>query len=158
MTNHLDTIEITEAVDATAELTEALARFLPQLSTSAEPFTRDVIEEIVREPNTVLLIARDHAEGGAIVGSLTLVLFRALTGLRAWRVDVVVDTASRRRGIGAALTRAAIDVAMKQGARTVDLTSRHSRKSARLLYERLGFTVRNTSVYRYIPRASGKDD
>ena len=158
MTNHLDTIEITEATDATIELVEALARFLPQLSKSAEPFTRDIIEEIVREQNTALLIARDHAEGGVIVGSLILVLYRVLTGLRARIEDIVVDTASRGHGIGGALIRAAIDIAMKRGARTVDLTSRHSRESAHRLYKRLGFTVRDTSVYRYIPRASGKDD
>ena len=158
MTNRLETIEITEASDATAELAEALARFLPQLSTRAEPFTRQALEEMVRAPNTVLLIARDHAEGDVIVGSLTLFLFRALTGLRARIEDVVVDIASRGHGIGDALTRAAIDVAMKRGARTVDLTSRHSREPACRLYQRIGFIVRDTSVYRYTPEVSGKDD
>ena len=92
------------------------------------------------------------------MGSLILVLYRVLTGLRARIEDIVVDTASRGHGIGGALIRAAIDIAMKRGARTVDLTSRHSREPAHRLYKRLGFTVRDTRVYRYIPRASGKDD
>ena len=57
-------------------------------------------------------LARNDVVGGAIgriVGSLTLVLFRIPTGLRAWIEDVVVDESARGKGVGEALNRAALD-------------------------------------------------
>ena len=83
------------------------------------------------------------------MGMLTLVTFRLPTGVRAWIEDVVVDSSLRGRGIGEALTKAALDVATSAGARTVDLTSRPSRESANRLYARVGFEMRETNVYRY---------
>jgi ribosomal protein S18 acetylase RimI-like enzyme len=88
-------------------------------------------------------------DDGTIVGTLTLAIFRIPTGLRAWIEDVVVDERARGRGVGAALTNAAIRLASDQGARTVDLTSRPSREAANRLYQRLGFVARETNVYRF---------
>jgi ribosomal protein S18 acetylase RimI-like enzyme len=105
------------------------------------------MEAITASPATVLLVARDGL--GAIVGSLTLVLFRAPTGPRAWIEDVVVDTSTRGQGIGAALVGYALDRAASAGALTVDLTSRPSREAANRLYVRLGFEQRATNVYRW---------
>jgi ribosomal protein S18 acetylase RimI-like enzyme len=97
-----------------------------------------------------LLIARDRSRGSdAIVGSLTLVLFRLPTGLRAWIEDVIVDESARGKGVGALLNRFAIELAQREGARTVDLTSRPDREAANRLYRRLGFKKRATNVYRY---------
>jgi ribosomal protein S18 acetylase RimI-like enzyme len=82
------------------------------------------------------------------MGTLTLVIFPIPTGLRAWIEDVVVDEAARGRGAGTALMREAVRLASAAGARTVDLTSRPSRATANRFYERLGFQVRNSTVYR----------
>ena len=43
----------------------------------------------------------------------------------------------------------ALRVAQEAGATTVDLTSRPSREAANRLYQRIGFTQRDTNVYRY---------
>jgi ribosomal protein S18 acetylase RimI-like enzyme len=51
--------------------------------------------------------------------------------------------------VGEALTQAALRVAAGAGTRTVDLTSRPSREAANRLYQRLGFGLRETNVYRY---------
>ncbi len=83
-----------------------------------------------------------------MAGTLTLVVFRIPTGIRAWIEDVVVDESLRGRGAGDALTRAALDKAAELGARTVDLTSRPSREAANRLYQRIGFERRDTHVYR----------
>ena len=53
-------------------------------------------------------------------------------------------------GVGAALTREALQLAKSRGAQTVDLTSRPSREAANRLYRRLGFTPRDTNVYRFV--------
>jgi hypothetical protein len=56
---------------------------------------------------------------GEIIGILTLITFPIPTGVRAWIEDVVVDE-----------------------------TTRPTRESAGRLYERLGFSLRDTRVYR----------
>ena len=139
------TIEIATAV--TPELVAAFARLLPQLSSSAVPPDAAVLAEIVGSSATTLFVAR--ADDGTIVGSLTLALFRIPTGLRAWIEDVVVDGATRGQGVGEALSRAALEHARRAGARTVELTSRASREAANRLYRRIGFTARETNVYRF---------
>jgi ribosomal protein S18 acetylase RimI-like enzyme len=140
-------VVVTEVTSATREIVEALAGLIPQLSSSAAVPTSAEIDAIATSPATVLLLARDAL--GAIVGSLTLVVFRAPTGPRAWIEDVVVDTSTRGQGIGAALVRDALDRAASAGARPVDLTSRPSREAANRLYLRLGFEQRATNVYRW---------
>jgi ribosomal protein S18 acetylase RimI-like enzyme len=89
-----------------------------------------------------------HEPGWPIVGMLTLVTFRLPTGVRAWIEDVVVDSGSRGKGIGEALVQAALELAAARGALTVDLTSRPSREAANRLYDRTGFELRATNVYR----------
>jgi ribosomal protein S18 acetylase RimI-like enzyme len=88
-------------------------------------------------------------DDGTLLGSLTLALFRIPTGLRAWIEDVVVDGDARGRGVGEELNQEALRRAAKEGATTVDLTSRPSREAANRLYQRMGFQVRETNVYRY---------
>ena len=61
----------------------------------------------------------------------------------------MVDEKCRNKGIGEALNQHAINIAKKVGAKTVDLTSRPSREAANRLYDRLGFTKRDTNIYRF---------
>lgn len=130
------------------EVVEAVARLLPLLSKSAAPPGPQEIDEIASSPATTLFVARD-GEGGRIVGTLTLALFRIPTGVRAWIEDVIVSEEVRGRRCGEQLTNAAIEAARAAGAITVDLTSRPSREAANRLYQRLGFVARDTNVYRY---------
>jgi ribosomal protein S18 acetylase RimI-like enzyme len=127
----------------------AFARLISQLSSSSAPPTEVEIKEIISSPSTVLFVAKDNSRNGEIVGALVLVLFRILTGVRAWIEDVVVDYEYRRKGIGEKLNQTALRRAARAGARTVDLTSRPSRESANRLYRRMGFNKRETNIYRY---------
>jgi ribosomal protein S18 acetylase RimI-like enzyme len=137
---------VEEALAATAVLVDAFAHLVPQLSSSSPPPGEDALRAMIDAPGTTVFVAR---LGDAIVGTLTLVVFRIPTGVRAWIEDVVVDDAARGRGAGEALTRAALAKAAELGARTVDLTSRPSREAANRLYLRLGFAPRETNLYRY---------
>lgn len=138
------TIEVLREV--TDDVVEAFARLMPQLSTSAAPPDRAALAAIVESPATTILVARSE---GAIVGALTLAVFRIPTGIRAWIEDVIVDENVRGRGTGQALTLEALRIARAAGAKTVDLTSRPSREAAGRLYEKVGFRIRGTRVYRY---------
>ncbi len=139
------TVDVNLARDATPELVDALNRLVPQLSSSATVLTREDVERLIESPVTYLFTATSDS---AIVGTLTLVIFTIPSGRRAWIEDVIVDEASRGCGVGEALTTAALDEARRHGVRTVDLTSRPSRVAANSLYQKLGFVVRETNVYR----------
>lgn len=139
-------VEVTEATQVTAELVEAFERLTPQLSSSNPPPSAEALQAVASADATRLLVARTDA---AIVGSLTLVLVRIPTGLRAIIEDVVVDEQSRGQGVGRALNEVALELARDAGAVTVDLTSRPSREAANRLYLLLGFVIRDTNVYRY---------
>jgi ribosomal protein S18 acetylase RimI-like enzyme len=140
-------VTVEEAEVVTPDLVDAFATLIPQLSSSSPPPTEAEVREMVEAPGTHVLVAR--LEDGSIVGSLTLVVFRIPTAVRAWIEDVVVDEAGRGQGVGEALNRFALDLAAKAGARTVDLTSRPSREAANRLYQRIGFHPRETNVYRF---------
>lgn len=130
------------------DLVAAFARLIPQLSSSSPPPGRAELEAMVRAEASDVLVARD-ASTGEILGSLTLVTFLIPTGVRSWIEDVVVDAAARGRGVGEALNRFALDRARTRGAKTVDLTSRPSREAANRLYQRLGFELRTSNLYRF---------
>lgn len=149
--------EVADPSEVTEGFAVAFGRLVPQLSRSAEMPTAEELAEIVRSPATVLLVAYGGGggEGGGgehskaeIIGSLTLVLFRIPTGLRARIEDVVVDESARGAGAGRALNAAAMERAATAGARSIDLTSGPAREAANELYLSLGFKQRDTNVYR----------
>jgi ribosomal protein S18 acetylase RimI-like enzyme len=138
-------IEVVLLREVTDEDVNAINRLLPQLSRSAPPLDAGTLRRIASWDGSSFLVARAEGE---IIGMLTLVTFPIPTGLRAWIEDVVVDESARGQGVGAALTREAIRLARAAGARTIDLTTRPTRESANRLYERLGFQLRDSRVYR----------
>jgi ribosomal protein S18 acetylase RimI-like enzyme len=137
---------IREVSTASVDVLDALQRLVGELSSSAAKPRAADLEEIVESPVTRLIVARDREDD--VLGMLTLVLFRIPTGLRAWIEDVVVDERARGEGVGEALTREAIRIASESGARTIDLTSNRSREAANQMYSKLGFSRRDTTVYR----------
>ena len=139
-------VEVEVLQEITRYVVEAFGRLLPQLSTSAPPLNAAMLSAIVSAPASTVLVARAD---GQIVGTLTLAMFPIPTGFRAWIEDVVVDEAVRGKRVGEALTVAAVRLAQDAGARTVDLTSRPARAAAGRLYERLGFELRESRLYRY---------
>lgn len=139
-------VDVEPAEVADPSLVADFARLIPQLSSSSPAPDAAALQAIIDSPDTDLLIARDG--DGVVVGSLTLAFYRIPTGLKAWIEDVVVDQSARGRGVGAALNRAAIERAGERGAKNVSLTSRPSREAANRLYQRLGFELYPTNLYR----------
>ena len=139
-------VEITVAESASPELRDALNRLVPQLSSSAKALSDADVVRMTADHDVVLFVAKYD---DVIVGTLTLVVFAIPSGQRAWIEDVIVDGDVRGLGIGAALTKAAIEEGRRRGVRTIDLTSRPSREAANALYQKLGFEIRDTNVYRF---------
>ncbi len=138
-------IEIVSEV--TPELYEALQRLVPQLGAHKVSPSLDELAALIHSKASKLLVARDPDESGPIAGVLCLTVYRVPTGLRSIIEDVIVDENLRRRGIGEALMRRAIELARESGAAGVSLTSNPSRVAANLLYQSMGFELRKTNPY-----------
>lgn len=137
---------VVEVVAASsAEVLEALGRLLPQLNPALGAPSRELLEEVVADPDVTLLVAR---LGGRIIGTATVAVVPTPARVTAHVNDVIVDVAARGRGAGRALTEAAIEVARARGAPVVRLTSAEHRAAAHRLYESLGFRLAGSRAYR----------
>lgn len=139
-------MKIVEPTVFSEDILEAINALLPLLSSSATLLTENTLTKVIQSNATHLLMAE---ESGKFYGTLTLLTFETLTGVRAWVEDVVVAEDARGRGVGKLLSEYAVDLASQLGAKTVDLTSRPSRQAANALYKKVGFKERETNVYRY---------
>ncbi|HEY9526402.1 MAG TPA: GNAT family N-acetyltransferase [Anaerolineales bacterium] len=131
----------------TEDLYQALRRLIPELGAHKIPPTIDELRELVESESSTLLAAHEIDEKGLILGILCLTVYRVPTGLRSIIEDVVVDGSARRRGIAEALMQKAIELARAAGAEGISLTSNPQRQAANLLYQSLGFQLRQTNPY-----------
>ena len=138
-------IEVATAV--TEELYRSLQKLIPQLTTNNAAPGREELAALLDSKSSKLLIARHPDEKGEIVGILTLTIYRVPTGIRSIIEDVIVDENLRRQGIGAALLSQAIELAKREGANSITLTSNPRREAANLLYQAMGFKRRETNAY-----------
>ena len=136
---------ITEATDA---LVEAFAHLLPQLTPERAGPTLGELNAIASAPGTNLLVARND---DAVVGTLTLLLYRIPSGSRGWIHDVVVDESARGQGVGAALVDEALRLAEAAGVASVHLTARAHREAAHRMYRKLGFVEHPSEVFVWRP-------
>lgn len=128
------------------EFVEALHRMIPQLAPGTPLPSRDDLQAVIECSNNTLLAA---CVNGKTVGTLTLTMIIAPTGVTGWIADVVVDSLIRGKGIGEKLVREAIAISQTKGAKYVDLSSRPAREAANRLYQRIGFEKRETNYYRF---------
>lgn len=141
-----DQTVIERVLEPTDEHVDVLAHLLPQLS-SAVPPSLEKLRLITANPATYLFVVRHNDR---LVASLSLVTFVTPTGVRAWIEDVVVDSSCRGEGIASLLVKHALEQASLAGANHVDLTSRPERVEANRLYSQLGFSIRETNVFRFL--------
>ena len=88
--------------------------------------------ELTRRQSTVWVV---EEQSDRLVAAL--VMWRVLDELQI--VEIVVDPAHRRQGIGSELLNTAIAVAQTRTIRTVVLEVRENNEAARALYRKLGF-------------------
>ena len=133
----------------TPEMIEAFERLIPQLSSHAQPPSKEALKGMAESPDTLVYLARSLEAGQPIVGSATLAITQSPTGRHGWIEDVVVDEKARGQGWGKALTQACLNGAKELGLSEVNLTSRPAREAANALYRAIGFRQRETNVYRF---------
>lgn len=126
---------------------EPFGRLLEELG-GAGSLDRALFEQMMQRTDCHLLLAECEGEP---LGMLTLALYPTLTALRGWVEDVVVDSKARKRGVGRALLRKAIEIAQAQGCKTLSITSSPHRRAAHALYLSEGFQAITTQPFRLYP-------
>ncbi|KKW19210.1 MAG: hypothetical protein UY63_C0018G0031 [Parcubacteria group bacterium GW2011_GWA2_51_10] len=116
-----------------------------QLSPQAKNASRAQLLNMVRNPNVEWWVVQD---GVNIIGMGILIIFLKSIGTAAEMQEMVVDERYRGRGIGKSLAGKLISRAKARGATHIDLTSNPSRTAANAFYQKLGFEIRKTNVYR----------
>ena len=137
-----------EAVnEVTPQVHAALARLLPQLNPNLHVPDMERLQRLVADPAVTLLVAQ---EGDTIVGTTTVVVYTTPFWIKARLDEVVVDHSARGKGVGEALVKVALQIGRDRGAQVAELQSGHgpAREAAHRLYERLGFKIRETDVFR----------
>lgn len=137
---------IIQETTATPELVEALNRLLPQLSQRAKLMTLEALTALLQCSATFIYTLRD--EEGQIQATATLAVQQLLTGQKGWVEDVVVDELCRGRGYAKQILLHIEREAQNMGLKSLNLTSRPSREAANRLYQKVGYVLRETNVYR----------
>jgi len=137
-------ITITELKTADETVRAAVNALLLQLSSSGTQIYFSLLEEMVRDPDAVVLVVRD---GEHIIGMGELVVMHTPTGRRGRIEDVVVDLAYRGKGLGRKLMEALVAAAKERSIQSIELSSRPSRVEANALYQKMGFEKKETNVY-----------
>jgi ribosomal protein S18 acetylase RimI-like enzyme len=141
-------VKIERVTEASDELVATIRALLPQLTEARAPPTLEQLQDVVT--NQTLLLAR--GDDGAVLGTLTFVLYRVSSGVKGRIEDVIVDETARGQGVGEALVREGMRLANEAGVLMLELTSMPYRQSANRLYRRLGFVRKPTNVYVWWPR------
>ncbi len=123
-----------------------LNRLMDQLrADNARHGTLDELKQIVSSTDIALAVAQDDKK---IVGTAALYTVRKIGKSTGYVEDVVVDEAYRGQGLGQKLMTLLIETAREQQLLSFGLTSRPERVAGNKLYQKLGFTIKETNVYR----------
>jgi ribosomal protein S18 acetylase RimI-like enzyme len=137
------------SVEPLKEATEAAAHELAQLGSMLHDDTRTMtvqqLQNIVADKNIVLMVVKDD---GRVVGMGTLYLIPKIGKTNAYLEDVIVSDQYRGQGLGEKLTRAIIESAREREVGSISLTSSPSRVAAHKLYEKVGFKIKETNVFK----------
>jgi ribosomal protein S18 acetylase RimI-like enzyme len=138
-------IEIFELKQATQQIVDELVTLGRALHEDERTMTLQELEDLIADQTAVVIVAQD---GGYIIGMATLYFFQKIGSRTSLLEDVIVDSRYRGQGLGEKLVQAIIEVARSRKVKTISLTSRPVRVAAHKLYEKLGFKIKETTVFK----------
>lgn len=141
----MEKIRIIEQTVYSDALCETVWHLSKQLTSSKVMMGRDDLAAIIEAANSHLFIVYYEGEPA---GMLTLGDYVTPTGHKAWIEDVVIDEAFRGMALGEELVEYAITFSRSIGVKTLMLTSRPSRVAANRLYQKVGFLLKETNLYK----------
>ncbi len=122
------------------DLLELYRQMAPERTLPSESKVKGLLES-----DSDIVVIRDN---GRIVAMTTIGYFTTISGLYGEITHVVVDQAHRGKGLGKAMTSAAIEQAKKRGVTKLHLESDPERIIANVMYEKAGFKKLNKNFYR----------
>lgn len=138
-------VEIIRLTEAHEQALKDINSLIQQLSPRLPECSAELLQRIVEDSNLELWTVKD---GERIVGMATLAIVVIPEGPRAQIEDVVVDEQYRGQGLGERLSAKLIERAREKKIPTITLSSRADRVAANKLYQKLGFEMKETNVYR----------
>ncbi len=142
----LNFLTINKVKSPSSRTAASINRLMAELSPAAKPIDRDAMKRLLDVRSSTIYLGYDETDYACAMGVLSITA--SPTGIKAWIDDIVVDSASRRRGYGKSMMDFLISEARRLGAGSVSLTSRPERIAANSLYRSLGFELRQTNTYR----------
>lgn len=139
----MPTISVMRPEDVTAAAATDVSELMSKLAGAPRAIGEDDLLAVARRNH--LLAATIDAR---VVGVVCLVPMHLPQGVRLWIESVIVDPEHRGRGIGRKLMEAALEIGETYGDVPVSLTSNPTRSVAHRLFEQLGFSRADTSVFR----------
>lgn len=103
------------------------------------------LEEILNEENQVTVAYCE--DDNKIIGIASMCTYKVISGHKGWIEDVVVDSASRGKGIGRKLINLLVEVGKEKELSEILLFTEDHRLAAINLYSSVGFKLKESKIY-----------
>lgn len=131
--------------EATPENAEIIRGLVAQLGSNYKELSNKDFEAMINASCNHLFVAKNKNN---IVGMVTVIVYRIPYAKKAYIEDIVVDESFRQMGLGKLLLEKAVAFAKEQKVAYVQFTSKKTREAGNALYNKLGFEIHDTNVYR----------
>lgn len=135
-------IEVLKKSSLTANFQDQTYTLFKQLSPNKKQMKLD---EILMENNPVTLVG--CFIGDRIVGIASMAIYKVISGNKGWIEDVIVDENYRGMGIGLKLIEKLLSISSEKQLSEVLLFTEEHRTAAISLYEKLGFSKKESNIY-----------
>ena len=103
------------------------------------------LEEILNEENQITVAYCE--DDNKIIGIASMCTYKVISGHKGWIEDVVVDSASRGKGIGRKLINLLVEVGKEKELSEILLFTEDHRLAAINLYSSVGFKFKESKIY-----------
>ena len=135
-------IEVLNKSSLTANFHDQVCTLFKQLSPNKKQLKLD---ESLIETNPVTLVG--CFIGDRIVGIASMAIYKVISGRKGWIEDVIVDENYRGMGIGLKLIEKLLSISSEKQLSEVLLFTEEHRTAAISLYEKLGFSKKESNIY-----------
>ncbi len=141
----MEDIKIKRIVEINEMIVEGVNSLLGQLVSDKQIFTESDLYRIITSESSMLFLMYLNDN---VIGMFTIGNYYSPTGRKFWLEDVVIDSKYRGKSLGKRMLKKALEIVSTFGTSTLMLTSKPVRIAANNLYISLGFSKKDTNVYK----------
>lgn len=128
--------------DVNKDIKEQVSELFRQLSPNKIQLD---LEELLNEKNQITVAYCE--DDNKIIGIALMCTYKVISGSKGWIEDVVVDSASRGKGIGRKLINLLVKVGEEKELSEILLFTEDHRVAAINLYSSVGFKLKDSKIY-----------